>query len=670
MSTQVYQLGGNGSVGVPTSPILAPRDPAATDIVSPNGGAYIVGQLWRNILSTSVFEFLGGGVWAEISQGTGGPITTLTGNSGGAISPVAGNINVVGSGTTNVVGSGNSLTISATAAGYPITPFVVGAVGKAGYQTIQSAITAAVAAGSGSVYVQPGTYTENLTLANGINVIGTIEGNTTIVGVHVPPATGSFYFQNVTLSSATHIFSSAVAGSAALTVELCLINVTNGYLYNLANWTGTLASFNCGSIGTNDGFINNTGGSSVICNSTDLGIGSANACVISGAVNFRDVELRPPVTFQGSAEIDVSSTIFLGTVTTAGSVTTFLATSVFQPNGATSAISHGSTGIMRLGQSIINSSNANSIDGAGAGVLHIEDVAFENNTVIAGTLTLGTTSVLKATNIESLTTVTATTSMTTASFITSSATLGTTFTANAITPTGSDANIDLLVNGKGTGGVIQSRGLVGSDLTVEVTNTDNTNGASRAGFEAAVGGASAGDPYVNFLVSGAGVYTMGIDNSVSDDFVLAASAALGTSNIASWTSAGALTNAGSITSTTGNITATAGNLVAVVAGSGLVLPVGTASGATPQVVDARVGSVTFTGISIAAAADSTLVLTNSTITGASTRVLLSMIGATTGSATSIKSVTPSAGSLSIVVTNGTGATTTTADITFDFVVLN
>jgi hypothetical protein len=50
--------------------------------------------------------------------------------------------------------------------------------------------------------------------------------------------------------------------------------------------------------------------------------------------------------------------------------------------------------------------------------------------------------------------------------------------------------------------------------------------------------------------------------------------------------------------------------------------------------------------------------------------MLSMSGATTGSALSIKSKTASAGSLAIVVTNGTGATTTTADIQIDFLVLN
>lgn len=133
-----------------------------------------------------------------------------------------------------------------------------------------------------------------------------------------------------------------------------------------------------------------------------------------------------------------------------------------------------------------------------------------------------------------------TTSFTSGSFITSSATLGTTFTANSLTPTGSNADIDLLVNGKGTGGVIQSRGLVGSDVTIETTNTDNTNLASRAGFEAAVGGGGAGDPYVNFLVSGAGQFTMGIDNSDSDNFKISTGAALGTNDIISASSAGSI----------------------------------------------------------------------------------------------------------------------------------
>jgi hypothetical protein len=66
----------------------------------------------------------------------------------------------------------------------------------------------------------------------------------------------------------------------------------------------------------------------------------------------------------------------------------------------------------------------------------------------------------------------------------------------------------------------------------------------------------------------------------------------------------------------------------------------------------------------------TLTITNSSITASTTEVMLSMSGATTGAALCIKSYTASAGSLAIIVTNGTGATTSTADIQIDFLVLN
>ena len=137
--------------------------------------------------------------------------------------------------------------------------------------------------------------------------------------------------------------------------------------------------------------------------------------------------------------------------------------------------------------------------------------------------------------------------------------------------------------------------------------------------------------------------------------------------------AGTTVTAGtSITATLGNITATNGNFVSSAVGKGLLFNATAATGAaaSPIVLDVRAGQVVFTSVSIAAAADLTLTLTNSTITGASTQIIYSMSGATTGSALSMKSVTPSAGSCAFVVTNGTGATTTTADITITFLIVN
>lgn len=126
-----------------------------------------------------------------------------------------------------------------------------------------------------------------------------------------------------------------------------------------------------------------------------------------------------------------------------------------------------------------------------------------------------------------------------------------------------------------------------------------------------------------------------------------------------------------VIATTGNVTASAGNLVAAGAGNGISVPVTTGSGAAsgPVACNGRAGSVTFTGVSVAQNADITLTMTNTSITGASTRCIWSLSGATTNSALTVKSYTPTASQVVWVVTNG-GTATSTADITFDFIVLN
>lgn len=188
----------------------------------------------------------------------------------------------------------------------------------------------------------------------------------------------------------------------------------------------------------------------------------------------------------------------------------------------------------------------------------------------------------------------------------------------------------------------------------------------------------------NINTSGAGVTSIGtggtgatnVGNATGNTAVTgsltASTGLIATAGGVTATAGGVTATAGGVTATLGNITATNGNFVGSTAGTGFLFNANTASGAAPGpvVLNSRAGAVTFTGVSIAAAADLTLTITNSAITGASTQVVVFMAGSTTGSAPSIKSVTPSAGSLAIVVTNGTGATTTTANITFTFLVVN
>jgi len=246
------------------------------------------------------------------------------------------------------------------------------------------------------------------------------------------------------------------------------------------------------------------------------------------------------------------------------------------------------------------------------------------------------------------------TSITATSFITSSATVGTTFTNNSLTPTGSDANIDLLVNGKGTGGVIQSRGLVGGDITMEATNTDNTNGASRAGFEAAVGGTSAGDAYFQSLISGGQVFSWGIDNSTAnDDWVLSKSATLGTSNQLSIDgTSGALLTVAGITAGTGNITATAG---AVNAGTSMTATLGDITATNGNLSLATAGNkiVIATGANASVGTSAAMSGTPGAVTVATTAssatAKIFYARATTGG---------TAGQVSITAQDGTGFTLT------------
>ena len=75
--------------------------------------------------------------------------------------------------------------------------------------------------------------------------------------------------------------------------------------------------------------------------------------------------------------------------------------------------------------------------------------------------------------------------------------------------------------------------------TLTVTNPSNT-ASSQALANITVGGGTSGDPFLTYTVAGVTDWSTGIDNSVSDTFVIAASTALGTTNVMSMTTAGAV----------------------------------------------------------------------------------------------------------------------------------
>lgn len=166
---------------------------------------------------------------------------------------------------------------------------------------------------------------------------------------------------------------------------------------------------------------------------------------------------------------------------------------------------------------------------------------------------------------------------------------------------GTDANINLTLTPKGTGDllltvgdllasagdIIASRSAAGADVTHEVTNSDNASGSSNAFFEAAVGGTSSGDAGVRFQISGGQNWSVGLDNSDSDAWVLSEGNSLGT------------TNALRIAPTTRDVSIATGNLAISTTGKQLQVKGGAATDFIGTAV-LTAGTVTIPNTNVAA----------------------------------------------------------------------
>lgn len=95
----------------PPNVILAKRAPISSD------KAYVPGDIWVNQIGLTAWVNSLGGAWIAIGTGSVGGISTITGGSGGPLSPTAGNINILGtSNQITATGAGSTLTLSLPAA--------------------------------------------------------------------------------------------------------------------------------------------------------------------------------------------------------------------------------------------------------------------------------------------------------------------------------------------------------------------------------------------------------------------------------------------------------------------------------------------------------------------------------------------------------------------------
>lgn len=351
----------------------------------------------------------------SITIGANGSVIgqTITGDSGGALSPTGGNWNILGQDASvasvmDTNGSGSTLQIENRAwqSQFIVDPSTT--VGSRGtYSTVQAAITAA--SSGATVFIRPGTYTENLTLKAGVNLCGwpsdgdldlvAATSNVTIVGTCTLTGAGTVVIANLRLQTNSAALL-AVTGVAASIVFLknCYLNCSNNTGITGSSTGGEIHLLNCsGNLGTtgiayfalsngcnleiNGGIWGNSGGS------------TTNNTWSAGILTLRNCEFNSYLTSSGTAATGNIYTVFFNgggnnvAVLTHGS-TSATPTSLWNCNifsGTASAISVSAGASLSVTDCTVDSSNTNAI--TGAGTIEISNITFSNTSSVINTTT-------------------------------------------------------------------------------------------------------------------------------------------------------------------------------------------------------------------------------------------------------------------------------------------
>lgn len=186
-------------------------------------------------------------------------------------------------------------------------PIIVDAAGSTPFATVASGITAAVGLGLAApttVFIKSGTYTEDLTLVNGINLQGENEHTVIIDGAHTVPAAGTFKASHIKFAQttpATNVFVEGGAGTCAIDIEHCIFYIDSGIAFNLVASTGPIAIDNCSDISPANSIIDNTTGASALTIKNSVLGSGAVAAAIGGATTIISSHLHCSLDFQGTA---------------------------------------------------------------------------------------------------------------------------------------------------------------------------------------------------------------------------------------------------------------------------------------------------------------------------------------------------------------------------------
>ncbi len=204
---------------------IAPPDLTVAKIAPPaTFKPTVKGQLYLDTVALTSYMW-SGTTWISLGSGTTGAIVTLTGGSGGAISPVAGNI--------NILGTANQLTSTGTAGA--ITFSLPAAI------TAPGSLTTTTTLASGTTLAAGTSMSAVTSITAGTSLTATLGNITATNGNIVRGTTGNKDVYTTVASNATAVANSA--GSVALVGGTIVVSTT-------AVTASSLIRLTCQALGT------------------------------------------------------------------------------------------------------------------------------------------------------------------------------------------------------------------------------------------------------------------------------------------------------------------------------------------------------------------------------------------------------------------------------------
>jgi|SRR5271170_3380980 len=277
--------------------------------------------------------------------------------------------------------------------------FIVDKLGNGDFTTIASALTAATS--DDTIFIRPGTYTENLTLVVGVNLTAfesDAAGGTVIINGNCTLSTaGTVTISGIELqtNSANNI---TVSGSAASILNLinCNINCLNntGISFSSSSGSSVINVNNCtGNLGTTGIalFAHSAAGNLIFtgCSITNTGASTTASTCSSGLISLVSTLIKSPITTSSTGVIatlqsSIDPGAFNTTALTHGGSSASNVNFTTFGSGTASAVSISTT--LTMIKCSINSTNATAVV-TGGGTINYQSMTFSNSGTVINTTT-------------------------------------------------------------------------------------------------------------------------------------------------------------------------------------------------------------------------------------------------------------------------------------------